>query len=216
MVIVVGVVALVVIIVVSVVVDAAAISAVASSSPMPPLQQSRHAPSSLRLPAMEPVDSRCQAPTAMPTLSWSTCSHTGHGIPPPPLPFPMLSNFPRTAEKSKAGSFPCLIQTGEGSAFDFFCAFRSTYDYFSQSTAIRMGTFRFLGGYQLFGESVSSETSASALNARRNARESCRKPRKPQETFRKPPETASETVRFRGSFKRSLHFGPYPGINLYY
>ena len=77
----------------------------------------------------------------------------------------MLSNSLPEAEKSKAGSFPCLIQTGEGYAFDLFCAFRSTYDYFSQPTAIRMVTVRVLGGYQLFGVSVSGETGASALNA---------------------------------------------------
>ena len=43
---------------------------------------------------------------------------------------PMRLTFSRRAQKSKAGSFPCLIQTGEGSAFDFFCAFCLEYDSF--------------------------------------------------------------------------------------
>ena len=74
--------------------------------------------------------------------------------------------------------------------------------------------FRFLGGYQLVGENVSGKTDVCALGALRNARESRRKPRKPQETLRKPPETVPETVRCRGSPARELDFLPYPGINL--
>ena len=53
---------------------------------------------------------------------------------------PMRLTFLRRAQKSKAGSFPCLIQTGEGYAFDFFGAFGMRYDQFWQSTVILAAT----------------------------------------------------------------------------
>ena len=204
--------ALVVIIVLRVLVSAAVISADAS------VVVAYAAPAAIapraKLLASQPwnpraFDGRLRQPRH--SWTWSTIGHTGYGILLPHA-FELLAK----GRKIESRILPLSDSDRGRFCFRFFCAFRSTYDYFSQPTAIRMGTFRFLGGYQLFGESVSSETSASALNACRNARESCRKPRKPQETFRKPPETASETVRFRGSSKRSKHFGPYPGINLYY
>ena len=84
------------------------------------------------------------------------------------------------------------------------------------TSVARVASMAFLGGDQMVGEDVCSENNVFKLGALRNAKENYRKPRKPEETHRKPPETAPETVRFRGSPKRKHNFWSYPGINLYY
>ena len=86
----------------------------------------------------------------------------------------------------------------------------------SATSVAKMAPMAFLGGDQMVGEDVCSESNVVKLGALRNAKENNRKPRKPEETHRKPPETVPETVRFLGSPKRKLHFCSYPGINLYY
>ena len=86
----------------------------------------------------------------------------------------------------------------------------------SATSVAKMASMAFLGGDQMVGEDGCNENNVLKLGALRNATENYRKPRKPEETHRKPPETAPETVRFRGSLKRNHMFLSYPGINLYY